>query len=86
MKFAHPYLGYMMFIPCSLAGMLFPRVCWNFFLSLKVVTFSNHQKSSILGCIWLVCVHQYGLFLFWIKWRFLELVISCFYGSSMDFI
>ncbi|KAJ0477681.1 hypothetical protein HanRHA438_Chr13g0609471 [Helianthus annuus] len=21
----------MMFIPCSLAGMLFPRVCWNFF-------------------------------------------------------
>ncbi|XP_076916591.1 uncharacterized protein LOC143576376 isoform X1 [Bidens hawaiensis] len=29
--FAHPYLAYLMFIPCSLAGMLFPRVCWNFF-------------------------------------------------------
>ncbi|XP_071690909.1 uncharacterized protein [Rutidosis leptorrhynchoides] len=29
--FAHPYLAYMMFIPCSLAGILIPRICWNFF-------------------------------------------------------
>ncbi|KAM0042386.1 hypothetical protein Hdeb2414_s0010g00329261 [Helianthus debilis subsp. tardiflorus] len=90
--FAHPYLAYMMFIPCSLAGMLFPRVCWNFSLSLSKWLHSQIIKreicrgSSILGCIWLICVHQYGLFLFSIKWRFLELVISCFYGSSMDFI
>lgn len=30
-RFAHPYLAYMMFVPCSLAGMLFPRICWNYF-------------------------------------------------------
>lgn len=29
--FAHPYLAYMMFIPCSLAGMLIPRIGWSFF-------------------------------------------------------
>nr|XP_043638114.1 endoplasmic reticulum metallopeptidase 1 isoform X2 [Erigeron canadensis] len=29
--FAHPYLAYMMFVPCSLAGMLIPRLLWNFF-------------------------------------------------------
>ncbi|KAJ9554511.1 hypothetical protein OSB04_018556 [Centaurea solstitialis] len=28
--YAHPYLAYMMFVPCSLAGMLIP-LYWNFF-------------------------------------------------------
>nr|GEV21912.1 endoplasmic reticulum metallopeptidase 1 [Tanacetum cinerariifolium] len=29
--FAHPYLTYMMFVPCSLAGMLIPRIFFSFF-------------------------------------------------------
>ncbi|XP_024991667.1 endoplasmic reticulum metallopeptidase 1-like [Cynara cardunculus var. scolymus] len=29
--FARPYLAYMMFVPCSLAGMLIPTIYWNFF-------------------------------------------------------
>ncbi|KVI05717.1 Peptidase M28 [Cynara cardunculus var. scolymus] len=30
-RFARPYLAYMMFVPCSLAGMLIPTIYWNFF-------------------------------------------------------
>ncbi|CAB4263997.1 unnamed protein product [Prunus armeniaca] len=29
--FAHPYLAYLMFIPCSLVGMLIPRIIWSSF-------------------------------------------------------
>ncbi|MFS8013032.1 hypothetical protein Hanom_Chr14g01327981 [Helianthus anomalus] len=81
--FAHPYLAYMMFIPCSLAGMLFPRVCWNFFSSLS----KNLPRKLDIGVhLAYMRASVWCLFLFWIKWRFLELVISCFYGSNMDFI
>ncbi|XP_068326281.1 uncharacterized protein [Pyrus communis] len=29
--FAHPYLAYLMFVPCSLVGMLIPRIIWSSF-------------------------------------------------------
>lgn len=30
-RFAHPFLALMMFVPCSLVGLLIPRVIWNHF-------------------------------------------------------
>ncbi|KAL5537792.1 hypothetical protein UlMin_042232 [Ulmus minor] len=29
--FAHPYLAYMMFVPCALVGLLIPRIVWSCF-------------------------------------------------------
>ncbi|XP_024990823.1 endoplasmic reticulum metallopeptidase 1-like [Cynara cardunculus var. scolymus] len=41
--FARPYLAYMMFVPCSLAGMLIPRIYWN---SFPLSEAGYHPKSS----------------------------------------
>ncbi|KAL4573836.1 hypothetical protein LXL04_020655 [Taraxacum kok-saghyz] len=48
--FAHPYLAYMMFVPCSLAGMLFPRFCWNYFpLSQPQATYlATSSKQEVI--------------------------------------
>lgn len=46
-RFAHPYLAYMMFVPCSLAGMLIPRIFLNFF---PLSQARYHLKSSREVC------------------------------------
>ncbi|KVI05779.1 Peptidase M28 [Cynara cardunculus var. scolymus] len=43
LRFARPYLAYMMFVPCSLAGMLIPRIYWN---SFPLSEAGYHPKSS----------------------------------------
>ncbi|KAK9120061.1 hypothetical protein Scep_018154 [Stephania cephalantha] len=43
--FAHPYLAFLMFIPCSLVGLLIPRILWgNFPLSRGVSTFKTSNE------------------------------------------
>ncbi|KAK9277748.1 hypothetical protein L1049_007295 [Liquidambar formosana] len=42
--FAHPYLAFMMFIPCSLVGLLIPRIVWRCFPLSQDVTV---KKMSI---------------------------------------
>lgn len=30
-RFAHPYLAFLMFVPCALTGLLIPRIIWRRF-------------------------------------------------------
>lgn len=46
--FAHPYLAYMMFVPCSLAGMLFPRIYWNYFPLSQAGYFVKSSKQELI--------------------------------------
>ncbi|KAB1225806.1 Endoplasmic reticulum metallopeptidase 1 [Morella rubra] len=39
-RFAHPYLAFMMFVPCSLVGLLIPRIIWR--------SFPLSQDASVL--------------------------------------
>ncbi|XP_021630979.1 endoplasmic reticulum metallopeptidase 1 isoform X3 [Manihot esculenta] len=45
--FAHPYLAFMMFIPCSLVGLLIPRTVWSCFpLSQDVSVLKKSKEIS----------------------------------------
>ncbi|MFS8013031.1 hypothetical protein Hanom_Chr14g01327971 [Helianthus anomalus] len=85
--FAHPYLAYMMFIPCSLAGMLFPRVCWNFFSSLSKWLHSQIIKRGLLkfveearywGAFGLYACISMAYFSFGLSRGFLSLSLAAF--------
>ncbi|KAJ6689179.1 hypothetical protein OIU85_005570 [Salix viminalis] len=44
--FAHPYLAYLMFIPCSLVGLLIPRTVWDCFpLSQDVSVIKKSEEA-----------------------------------------
>ncbi|KAK2636775.1 hypothetical protein Ddye_031567 [Dipteronia dyeriana] len=45
--FAHPYLAFMMFIPCSLAGLLIPRVVWSRFPLSQDATVLKTSKEDL---------------------------------------
>ncbi|KAJ0896006.1 putative peptidase M28 [Helianthus annuus] len=82
--FAHPYLAYMMFIPCSLAGMLFPRVCWNFFpLSqsgyiLKSSKEEFAEEARYWGAFGLYACISMAYFSFGLSGGFLSLSLAAF--------
>ncbi|KAJ0544977.1 putative peptidase M28 [Helianthus annuus] len=82
--FAHPYLAYMMFIPCSLAGMLFPRFCWNFFpLSqsgyiLKSSKEEFAEEARYWGAFGLYACISMAYFSFGLSGGFLSLSLAAF--------
>ncbi|KAK4597650.1 hypothetical protein RGQ29_015254 [Quercus rubra] len=44
--FAHPYLAFMMFVPCSLVGLLIPRIVWSCFpLSQEVSDLKTSREA-----------------------------------------
>ncbi|KAK7319050.1 hypothetical protein RJT34_03760 [Clitoria ternatea] len=45
--FAHPYLAFMMFIPCSLVGLLIPRVIWRRFPLSQDVSIVKTSKEAL---------------------------------------
>ncbi|KAJ1401969.1 Peptidase M28 [Sesbania bispinosa] len=45
--FAHPYLAFMMFIPCSLAGLLIPRIIWRYFPLSQDVSVVKTSKEAL---------------------------------------
>ncbi|KAL5762411.1 hypothetical protein ACOSP7_018675 [Xanthoceras sorbifolium] len=45
--FAYPYLAFMMFIPCSLAGLLIPRVVWSRFPLSQDATILKTSKEDL---------------------------------------
>ncbi|KAG6766299.1 hypothetical protein POTOM_030373 [Populus tomentosa] len=49
--FAHPYLAFLMFIPCSLVGLLIPRTVWGCFpLSQDVSVIKKSEEVNLLAC------------------------------------
>uniref|UniRef100_A0A2N9G0T5 Uncharacterized protein n=1 Tax=Fagus sylvatica TaxID=28930 RepID=A0A2N9G0T5_FAGSY len=46
LQFAHPYLAFMMFVPCSLIGLLIPRIVWSCFpLSQEVSVLKTSREA-----------------------------------------
>ncbi|XP_061360756.1 uncharacterized protein LOC133304724 [Gastrolobium bilobum] len=45
--FAHPYLAFMMFIPCSLVGLLIPRIMWRSFPLSQDVSIAKTSKEAL---------------------------------------
>ncbi|KAA8528981.1 hypothetical protein F0562_033531 [Nyssa sinensis] len=45
--FAHPYLAFMMFIPCSLLGLLIPRIAWGCFPLSQDVSVLKTSKEAL---------------------------------------
>uniref|UniRef100_A0A5B6ZB01 Putative endoplasmic reticulum metallopeptidase 1 n=1 Tax=Davidia involucrata TaxID=16924 RepID=A0A5B6ZB01_DAVIN len=45
--FAHPYLAFMMFIPCSLVGLLIPRIVWGCFPLSQDVSILKTSKEAL---------------------------------------
>ncbi|XP_057419329.1 uncharacterized protein LOC130713574 [Lotus japonicus] len=45
--FAHPYLAFNMFVPCSLAGLLIPRVIWRSFPLSQDVSIVKTSKEAL---------------------------------------
>ncbi|KAJ7957577.1 Endoplasmic reticulum metallopeptidase 1 [Quillaja saponaria] len=45
--FAHPYLAFMMFIPCSLVGMLIPRIVWMCFPLSQDISVLKTSKEEL---------------------------------------
>ncbi|CAK9176038.1 unnamed protein product [Ilex paraguariensis] len=45
--FANPYLAFMMFIPCSLAGLLIPRIVWRCFPLSQDVSVLKSSKEQL---------------------------------------
>ncbi|XP_015572239.3 endoplasmic reticulum metallopeptidase 1 [Ricinus communis] len=45
--FAHPFLAFMMFIPCSLIGLLIPRIVWNSFPLSQDVSVLKKPKEAL---------------------------------------
>ncbi|TQE09255.1 hypothetical protein C1H46_005190 [Malus baccata] len=50
--FARPYLAYLMFIPCSLVGMLIPRIIWSSFpLSQDASGLKSLKELGMMGAL-----------------------------------
>lgn len=47
--FVNPYLAFMMFVPSSLAGLLFPRLVWRCFPLCQDVSLIKSPKEEIVG-------------------------------------
>ncbi|CAA6664062.1 unnamed protein product [Spirodela intermedia] len=58
--YARPYLAYMMFIPCSIVGLLIPRTVWGSFSVSQEVAFPGETNEVLFDkvCFWglLVCM------------------------------
>ncbi|XP_022131778.1 endoplasmic reticulum metallopeptidase 1 [Momordica charantia] len=45
--FSHPYLAYVMFVPCSLVGLLIPRTFWRYFPLSQDVSILQTSKEAV---------------------------------------
>ncbi|XP_021644276.2 uncharacterized protein LOC110638139 isoform X2 [Hevea brasiliensis] len=50
--FAHPYLAFMMFVPCSLVGLLIPRTVWSCFPLSQDVSVLKKSKEVLSNEAW----------------------------------
>lgn len=44
-RFAHPFLAFMMFIPCGLVGLIIPRILWGSFPLSQDVAIVKRSKE-----------------------------------------
>ncbi|GFS33846.1 Zn-dependent exopeptidases superfamily protein [Actinidia rufa] len=47
--FAHPFLAFMMFVPCSLVGLLIPRIVWRCFPLSQDASVLKSSKEELAG-------------------------------------
>lgn len=89
-RFAHPYLAFNMFVPCSLAGLLIPRVIWRSFPLSQDVSIVKTSKevfqyigTCLFSLLWLV-LPSFVVFINITLWGVLSL--SIFLMSYFSFV